>query len=113
MTKKKPDKDGIVFSTNPDFSWDSGGESKKDTPDPGQQRLWVQKETKNRRGKIATLVEGFIGKPDDLEELGKKLKTFCGTGGSVKDGMIIIQGDQRAKTLQWLIQNGYTRTRQA
>ena len=57
------------------------------------------------------MVEGFIGKEKDLEDLGKKLKSFCGTGGSAKDGEIIVQGDQREKVLQWLVKNGYKQAR--
>ena len=70
-------------------------------------KLKVKLETKHRAGKAVTLVLGFIGKEADREDLGKKLKTFCGTGGSVKDGEIIVQGDNRDKALQWLKKNGY------
>jgi len=69
--------------------------------------LKVRLETKHRGGKAVTLVEGFVGKNDDLEDLGKKLKNFCGTGGSAKDGEIIVQGHQREKVLLWLLKNGY------
>jgi translation initiation factor 1 len=111
MSKKKPTNDGIVFSTDPDFAISSGEWMEHATLDPGDQKLRVLKDTKNRAGKLATLVEGFIGKQKDLEELGKKLKTYCGTGGSVKDGIILIQGDQRVKLVQWLILNGYQHTK--
>jgi len=60
-----------------------------------------------------TLVEGFLGRAEDLEDLGKKLKGYCGTGGSVKDGLVIIQGDQRDKILQWLLKNEYSSSKKA
>ena len=111
MSKKnKPDARGFVFSTDPNFSFEEERED-VDTLKPEQQKLRIWLETKHRAGKAATVIKGFIGLDDDLEELGKKLKSFCGTGGSAKDGEIIIQGDQREKVLQWLLKNGYMLTK--
>ena len=76
-----------------------------------KQKLRVRLDTKRRAGKAVTLIEGFAGSQKDLEELGKKLKTYCGTGGSVKDNQIIIQGDQREKVIQWLKKNGYSQAK--
>jgi translation initiation factor 1 len=104
--KNKPDKRGYVYSTDPDFEFEKEQES-AETLAPAQQHLKVRLDTKHRAGKAVTLIEGFIGKEEDLAELGKKLKTFCGTGGSAKDSEIIIQGDQREKVMQWLGKNGY------
>ncbi len=107
MSKKnKPDTRGFVYSTDPNFSFEEE-QSNKETLLPAQQKLKVKLDSKRRAGKVVTLVDGFIGKEDDLEVLGKKLKTFCGTGGSAKDGEIIVQGDQQEKVLQWLVKNGY------
>jgi translation initiation factor 1 len=111
MSKKnKPDRRGFVYSTDPDFKFEQTTESTA-TPAAEQQRLRIKLETKHRAGKAVTLVEGFIGKEQDLEELGKKLKSFCGTGGSAKNGEIMIQGDQRDKLLQWLLKNGYKQSK--
>jgi translation initiation factor 1 len=107
MSKKnKPDTRGFVYSTDPNFSFEEEQLNAETLP-PAQQKLKVRLETKHRAGKAVTLVNGFIGKEEDLEDLGKKLKSFCGTGGSAKEGEIIVQGDQRDKVLQWLIKNGY------
>jgi translation initiation factor 1 len=106
MNKKKPNKDGIVYSTDPSFSFEQEQQS-EETLSPAQQKLKVRLDTKQRAGKAVTLVEGFIGKQEEMDDLGKKLKNFCGTGGSVKDGEIIVQGDQRDKVVQWLTKNGY------
>lgn len=107
MSKKnKPDSKGIVYSTDPDFSFGQEEESIATLP-ATQQKLRIKLDTKHRAGKSVTLIENFIGRQHDLEDLGKKLKSFCGTGGSAKDGEIIIQGDQRDKVLQWLLKNGY------
>lgn len=111
MTKKnKPDTRGFVFSTDPNFSFESNDET-METLIPAQQKLRVRLETKHRAGKAVTLITGFIGTESDLEILGKQLKNFCGTGGSAKDSEIIIQGDQRMKILPWLVKNGYTQSK--
>jgi translation initiation factor 1 len=108
MSKKnKPDTRGFVYSTDPNFQFEGSNEN-AETILPKQQKLRVRLETKHRAGKAVTLITGFIGTNEDLEELGKKLKSFCGTGGSAKDSEIIIQGDQRDKVLQWLLKNDYT-----
>lgn len=112
MSKKnKSDKHGFVFSTDPNFRFESEEEESMETLAPSQQKLRVRLETKHRRGKTVTIVQSFIGLEADLEDLGKKLKNYCGTGGSVKDGEVIIQGDQRDKILQWLQKNGYTQSK--
>ena len=106
MSKKKPNKDGIIYSTDPSYSYEEEQQD-VETLKPEQQKLRIRLETKQRAGKAVTLIQDFIGKQEDLEDLGKKLKNFCGTGGSVKDGAVIIQGDQREKIKQWLTKNGY------
>jgi len=97
---------GFVYSTDPNFSFEEE-QSNDETLPAAQQKLKIRLDTKHRAGKAVTLVDGFVGKEEDLQELGKKLKSFCGTGGSAKDGEIIVQGDQREKVLQWLVKNGY------
>lgn len=107
MSKKnKADSRGFVYSTDPGFQFEADPDTAETLP-PASQKLKVRLDTKHRAGKAVTLVEGFAGKPGDLEELGRKLKAFCGTGGSAKDGEIIVQGDQREKVMQWLQKNGY------
>ena len=105
--KSKPDSRGFVYSTDPSFSFQPE-ENNSETFPPAQQKLKVSLDTKHRAGKAVTLIKGFIGKEEDLQELGKKLKSFCGTGGSAKDGEIIVQGDQREKVMLWLRKNGYS-----
>ena len=109
MSKKKIQSlSGLVYSTDPDFKLPDENFEEQETIAPSEQKLKIRLDTKHRAGKAVTLVEGFIGTTADMEELGKKLKSFCGTGGSVKDGEIIVQGDNREKILQWLQKNGYT-----
>ena len=101
---------GLVFSTDPNFKLQDD-ELIQETLPPTQQKLRIKFETKHRGGKAVTLITGFCGNDEDLQDLGKKLKNFCGTGGSVKDAEIMIQGEQRDKTLQWLLKNDYKLTK--
>lgn len=102
---------GVVFSTNPDFQYNTVGEEEAETLEPSKQKLIVKIDRKGRAGKQVTLVTGFVGKEDDLKELGKMLKTKCGVGGSVKDGEIVIQGDFRDRVAQLLKDAGYNAKR--
>ncbi len=98
---------GTVYSTNPDFNYDYEGERKEDTPDPSEQNLRISLDRKRRKGKTVSLITGYRGKSEDLDELAKTLKKKCGTGGSSKDGEIIIQGDFRQRLKEILEKEGY------
>ena len=100
----------LVYSTNPDYMVPNEAEEKI-TLSPAEQLLRIILETKHRAGKTVTIVYGFEGADADLEALGKALKNFCGTGGSVKDGEIIVQGDHRQKVFQYLKQKGYNKAK--
>ena len=96
----------VVFSTNPNFEY-QGEKEEKETLPPNQQELKVFLDRKNRGGKTATIVKGFVGAEDDINSLGKELKSACGVGGSVKEGEIIIQGEKRDKVMALLEKKGY------
>lgn len=105
--KNKPDNRGFVYSTDPSFRFEESEDEIQQTPEPGKQKLKILLDTKQRAGKAVTLVTGFKGRQEDLEDLGKKIKQFCGTGGSVKDREIIIQGDQREKVRLFLVKHQF------
>ena len=95
----------MVYSTNPDFEYQSGDAEEEETPD--RQELKVSLDKKARAGKAVTLVTGFVGSDLAIQMLGKELKSLCGVGGTTKDGQILIQGDFRDKVLQYLISQGH------
>jgi translation initiation factor 1 (eIF-1/SUI1) len=107
------DRLNIVYSTNPDFSYETDNDGEQATLDKNKQNLRVSIDKKNRGGKVVTLITGFVGTENDLKELGKLLKNKCGAGGSAKDGEIIVQGDFKAKIIELLIKEGYDRTKGA
>lgn len=104
--KKKRNDSGFVYSTNPDFNIDDHEEVTETLP-PAQQTLYVSHDRKMRKGKVVTLVEGFVGSDDDLADLGKVLKNKCGVGGTAKDGEILLQGEHRDKVITELKSKGY------
>ncbi|MCQ2116202.1 MAG: translation initiation factor [Bacteroidales bacterium] len=98
---------GVVYSTNPDFNYESEKEEEQATLEPAKQNLRVGIDRKGRAGKQVTLVTGFVGTEADLAELGRTLKVKCGVGGSAKDGEITVQGDFRDKVVEILTKMGY------
>lgn len=108
MKKKKQQFEGIVFSTADDFDYvEADAQEELETLPVGQQQLKVLLDRKARKGKVVTIVTGFIGTENDLNELAKKLKQKCGVGGAAKDGEILVQGDFKQKIFDLLKADGY------
>jgi translation initiation factor 1 len=107
MAKKKKKRIDVVYSTNPDYSFDYDADENEETLPPNEQHLKVMIDRKQRNGKEVTLVKNFVGEEEDLKSLGKALKQKCGVGGAVKDGEIIIQGNQLAKVMDYLEKENY------
>jgi len=105
------DRLNVVFSTNPEYQYQTTEEQEEDTLPPKQQKLRVMTDRHHRGGKTVTLIRGFIGTNNDLKALGKLLKSHCGVGGSVKDGEIIVQGDFKFKIVELLLHEGYIQTK--
>lgn len=109
MSKQKKQRfEGIVYSTDSDYSYsDADGFQEQDTLPKEKQRLKVGHDRKARKGKVVTLITGFVGKQEDLDVLAKLLKQKCGVGGTAKDGEILIQGEFKEKIISYLQGEGY------
>ena len=112
MAKKQQKVQNVVYSTNPNFTYEFEQSDDIQTLPPQQQRLYVSIDRKQRAGKEVTLIEGFVGAEDDLKDLGKLLKSKCGVGGSVKDNEILIQGNFKQKIFDLLLKEGFSQTKQ-
>ncbi len=98
---------GTVYSTNPDFKYTTCEQPEAELLPPARQQLRVWLDRRQRAGKTATLVRGFVGPEEALQELARMLKTRCGVGGAAKEGEIIIQGDHRDRVVELLVKAGY------
>jgi translation initiation factor 1 len=111
-SEEKRNREGLVYSTNPNFSLTNDDDNEQSQPLANrEQALRVSADKRNRKGKIVTLISGFIGPGQELEALARFLKLKCGVGGSAKDGEIVLQGDFRDKVVELLRQEGYTKSK--
>ena len=111
MNNDWKDRLNIVYSTNPEFQYEKDQAELTETIDKQKQKLRVSIEKKGRGGKTVTLINGFVGNENDLKALGKLLRSQCGVGGSVKDGIILVQGDFKQRIIDLLKKEGYTQTK--
>lgn len=102
---------GVVYSTSPDFKYETAAKEQAQTLPAEKQRLIACIDRRARAGKQVTLVKGFVGTDEDLSALGKTLKVKCGVGGTAKDGEITLQGDLRDKVVLLLQDLGYNAKR--
>ena len=100
-------REGVVYSTSNSFDYQYQPGSEQETLPPQQQQLRVGLDNSGRAGKTVTLITGFVGSAADLDAMAKMLKSKCGTGGSAKDGEVLIQGDVRTKVVEILQKGGY------
>ncbi len=100
-----PRKRNIVYSTDPDPEPEPAPVDPG--PPPGKQTARIWRDSKRRKGKTVTVIGDLQHDPATLEELMKTLKKLCGAGGTVKDGEIEIQGDQREKIARILTEAGF------
>jgi len=98
---------GIMYSTDPSFVYEDASTENNEPISNAQQDLRVTLDRKNRGGKAVTLITGYSGNDEQLQLLGKFLKSKCGVGGAAKDGEILIQGDFRDKVILLLQKEGY------
>lgn len=102
------DKNPVVWSSSAgDVRQKQGASASTKSLPPQQQTAYLHRESKGRGGKGVSLVKNLVLTEDDMKELAKKLKQVCGSGGTVKNGVIEIQGEHREKIAEMLKNLGY------